>query len=195
MSGSAGMDLLQKRIVWSLAPTGTSEDSPAAFGPVDFNATGDVFGFAPSVPIDVYRFGILTVTAMDPDAGGFALALDHRPIAGADTNRTEKDQLRRADAQTVAAGKIVYRDVVIPVAQAAGDDALGGATVQTSLVNVGPSGPLHVRPGEEVVLEVTNAVGAASTGRVFIEYAELGHALPSTVSTSDGVNVIKDTTA
>lgn len=184
-------ELVQKRIVWSLAPTGTSEDSPAAFGPVDFNATGDKFGFAPSVPIDVYRFGLLTLDAMDPDAGGFAMALDLRPTAGSDTNRTEKDQLRRADAQTVAAGKLVYRDVVIPVAET----TTAGLGETTQRINVGPAGPLHVRPGEEVVLEVTNAVGAVSTGRVFIEYAEQGFALTSTVTTADGINVIKDSTA
>lgn len=179
-------DFLQKRYVWSYAPTGTSETSPATFGPVDFNATGDKFGFAPATPIYITRFGLLTVNAMNPDANGFVLALDHRPTAGSEAGRTEKDTLTRALAQTVAAGKIVYRDVLIPVAQATG--------VDKSLVNVGPAGPLLVRPGEEAVLKVTNAVGAVSTGRVWIEFIDAGWAMASTVTTNNGANVIRDTT-
>ena len=180
-------ELVQKRYVYSIFPTGGGvEDTNTDGGPVDLNATGDKFGFAPACPIDIYRFGLISAVALDPDAGGFVLALDLRPTAGSDTNRVEKDTLTRADAQTVAAGKVVYRDVIIPVAETTGNDG--------SKVNVGPSGPLHVRPGEEVILEVTNALGAAGTARLFIEYAEQGFALTSTVTAADGVNVIKDST-
>ena len=178
-------ELVQKRYVQSVFPTPV-EAAPAAGGLVDFNATGDKFTFAPPCPVEVYRYGYTTFTAQDPDAGGFVLSLDFRPTVGSDTNRVEKDTLTRADAQTSAAGRVVFRDVKIPVAQATGADG--------SVVNVGPAGPLHVRPGEEVVLEVTNANGAASTGYVWIEYAEQGFALPSTVTVADGFKVTKDST-
>jgi hypothetical protein len=180
-------ELLQKRFVTSQFPTQV-EDAPAAGGVVDFNATGDKFGFQVIVPIDVYRFGIITNAAMDPDAGGFVLALDKRVLVGSDAGRVEIDVLTRADAQTVAQGKVVAREVIVPVAQANGDDTLaGGVTDQTSVVNVGPNGPARFVPGDELILEVTNAVGAASTGYVWFEYAEL----PFDIAAAD---VIRDTT-
>lgn len=183
-------ELVHKKTIFSTLPTPTG----SAGGPVDFNATGDKLLFAPAQPIEVYRFGFQTIEAMDPDAGGFVIALDIRPTIGSDTSRTEVETITRADADTVAAGKVVYKDVIIAVAAAAGDDTLtGGATTQTSTLNVGPSGPKHVMPGQEIVIEVTNAVGAASTGYVFIEYAELGWALPNTTAGTDGEDVIKDT--
>lgn len=182
-------ELTLKRTVYSVFPAVAGvEDTATDAGPVDLNSTGDKFGIAPTVfPIEIYRYGIITAAAFDPDAGGFVLSLDHRPTAGSDSGRTEKDTLTRADAQTAAAGKVVYRDVKIPVAQATGVDA--------SLVNVGPAGPLHVKPGEEAILEVTNAMGAAATGRLFIEYVELSNNLPCTTpTTADCVNLIRDTT-
>lgn len=154
-------DLLrrERHVSTLITPTGVNG------GPVDFNATGDKYIYTPASPSDIYRFGFITDAAMDPDAGGFVLALDWRPVAGSDAGRLEKQTITRADAETVAAGKLVYADVIIPVAQATGIDG--------SLVNVGPAGPLHVRPGEQAVIEVTNAVGAASTGYVFVEVMEL----------------------
>lgn len=134
-------------------------------GPIDFNATGDKYIYTPCAPIDVYRWGFITDAAMDPDAGGFVLALDHRITAGSDTGRTEKATITRADLETVAAGKLVYGRVEITVAET--------VAVDGSKVNVDPAGPLRVNPGEQVVIEVTNAVGAASTGYVFIDYADL----------------------
>lgn len=154
-------DLLHRVRLVSVLPTPTGANG----GPVDFNATGDKFIYTPACKAEVYRFGFIADAAMDPDAGGFVLALDHRITAGSDTGRTEKQTITRADAETVAAGKLVYADVIIPVAQA--------AQVDGSLLDVGPSGPLVVMPGEQVVIEVTNAVGAASTGYVFLEVMEL----------------------
>lgn len=184
-------DLVQKRYVVSILPTPTG----GAGAPVDFNATGDKFIFTYPTPVDIYRFGLVTDAAMDPDAGGFVMELDLRVTAGTDTGRVNKSSLTRADAQTVAAGRTLYRDCTLPVAEAAGDDTLtGGATPQTSRVNVGPAGPVHVRPGQQAVLEVTNAVGAASTGYVWIEYAELGFAQASAVVGADGEFVTKDIT-
>lgn len=177
-------ELLQKRYILSQFPTPVGA-SPAAGGLVDFNSTGDKFTYAPPGPIDVYRFGLISAAALDPDAGGFVMAIDKRPTAQSDTNRTEIDTLTRADAQTVAAGTVLYRDIIVPVAEANGDDTLvGGVTAQTSRINVGPSGPLRINPGEELVLEVTNAMGAAGTGQVWIEIVELGFPLPPLASGS-----------
>lgn len=154
-------DLLHRVRRISILPT----PDGAAGGPVDFNSTGDKYIYTPASKAEIYRFGFITDAAMDPDAGGFVLALDHRPTAGSDTNRAEKQTITRADAETVAAGKLVYADVVIPVAEAVQGDG--------SKLNVGPAGPLVVMPGEQAVIEVTNAVGAASTGYVFLEVMEL----------------------
>lgn len=155
-------DLLNKRIVVSggATPTGSA-------GPVDFNATGDKFMIRRPAPFDVYRWGIITIAAMDPDAGGFQIDLDKRVLVGDDTGRGTADggSIIRADADVIAASNIVYVDVEVPVAQATGLDG--------SLVNVEPAGPLRVNPGEEIVFEVTNAVGATSTGYVWAEIAEL----------------------
>lgn len=161
---------LNKIIAISQFPT-IVEGAPAAGGLVDFNATGDKFSIAPVAPIDIVRFGIIVKTAMNPDAGGFVLALDYRPTVGSDTNRVQKDVLTRADAELVAAGGIVYRSPELPVAASAvsGAPGIGGQSVY-----VGPSGPVRINPGEEAVLEVTNAVGAASDGYVFIEYIQHG---------------------
>ena len=150
---------LNRDVSTLITPTGVNG------GPVDFNSTGDKYIYTPCGPIEIYRWGFITDVAMDPDAGGFVIALDHRITAGSDTGRTEKATITRADAETVAAGKLVYGRVEIPVAEATGVDG--------SKVNVGPNGPLRVNPGEQAVIEVTNAVGAASTGYVFIEYADL----------------------
>jgi hypothetical protein len=158
------------------------------WGDQDLNAAADVMVIGGVNPIEIYRYGYLLTSAQDPDAGGFQLDLDFRPTAGSDAGRVNSDLLLRTDTQVVAAGKVVYKDVIIPVAEAAGDDTLsfgGGTTPQTSLVNVGPSGPLRVEPGQQAVLEISNANGAVATGFVFVEYADLpfnpGHA-----------NVIKD---
>ncbi len=154
-------DLSRLRRIYSFAP------SPAALtvGPVDFNAIGDKFIFTPAAPVDIYRWGYVTYEAQDPDAGGFVIALDKRITAGSDTGRVEQATITRADAEVTGAGKEVYNRVVLPVAEVVSGDG--------SKFNVGPNGPLHLSPGEEAVIEVTNAVGAASTGVVFIEYADL----------------------
>lgn len=141
-------------------PTGT------AGGPVDFNATGDKFILTPAVPTDIVRFGAILDSAQDPDAGGFVLALDHRPTAGSDTDRTEEATITRANADVSAAGDVLYNNVNAAVAQA--------TAVDGSLVDSPSEGPLRVNPGEEAVIEVTNANGAASTGYVFLEVIEYG---------------------
>ena len=153
-------DLLRRVRIVNVAVTPTGVN-----GPVDFNSLGDKFIYTPVTTAHIYRYGYITNTSQDPDAGGFVLALDHRPTAGSDTGRTEKQTITRADADVLAAGRCVYADVVINVAEVTAIDG--------SKFNVDPAGPLTVIPGQEVVIEVTNAMGAAATGYVFLEVMEL----------------------
>lgn len=184
-------ELLHKQFLVSRFVSGASEDSPADGGPVAFTSTGDKFYVAPAVPIDIYRWGIITQDLLDVGAG-FTISMEFRPTVGSDTDRAAKQTIDRTT--DVAAGTVLYRDVILAVAQASGDDTLtGGTTTQTSLLNVGPAGPLHVRPGEEVVFEVTDAADTAGTGRIWVEYVESDFALANAVTTSDGVHVTKGT--
>lgn len=149
---------LHKKVVVSVAPTPTD----AALGPVAFTSTGDKFIFTPAKPVDIYRYGFVTNALLDVGVT-FILALDWRPTAGSDTNRAEKATITTGTTDQ-AAGKMGYRDIILPVAAATAGDG--------STVNVGPDGPLEVDPGEEVVIEVTNAADTAGTGYVWIEYVE-----------------------
>lgn len=135
-------------------------------GPIDFNSTGDKFIFTPINPADIYSWGVVFDAAVDPDAGGFVLALDFRPTAGSDTNRVEKATITRTDTQLVAAGRGLFNRLILPVASTT-FPVLGSGT---GVLQVEPAGPLEVNPGEQAVIEVTNAVGAAATGYVFIDY-------------------------
>lgn len=152
-------DFINKRVDVSLLPTPTGANG----GPVDFNATGDKFILTKPYPVDIYRWGFITIELMDPDAGGFQLDLDKRVTVGSDVGRVLVQSIVRADADTVAAGNVIYVESVLAVAQATGEDGV-------SLVNVGPAGPVRIEPGQEAVFEVSNAVGAASTGYIWVEY-------------------------
>jgi hypothetical protein len=139
-----------------------------AAGPVDFNATGDKWIITPAAPIWMQKFGIVCIALMDPDAGGFVLALDRRVTVGSDTGRVEVATLTRADAQTIAAGTGVYREIVLPVAESTVD----AGDAPDHKVNVEPTGPAVFTAGQEAVFEVTNAVGAVSTGYIWAEYLQ-----------------------
>lgn len=143
----------------NVTPTGAN-------GPVDFNAASDKYMIRRPHPFDIVRWGLITIELLDPDAGGFQIDLDLRPTVGSDTSRVNAagGSIVRADADTIAAGTVAYIDVVLPVAASTGSDG--------SIVNVDGSGPLRVNPGAEAVFEVTNTVGAASTGYVWAEIIE-----------------------
>lgn len=154
-------DLLRKYI--NISSTATLNGSN---GVVDFNATGDKWAVRGVAPIDVYRWGIVTIELMDPDAGGFQIDLEKRILMGSDVGRlTQIQSIFRADADLIPAGQVVYVESVLAVAAAAGSDG--------SVLNVDPAGPIRVNPGEELVFKVSNAVGAASTGYIWVEYTEL----------------------
>jgi hypothetical protein len=173
MSGSAGHELINKRTF--------------VFGQTDdLSATGESLSVGFANPIDIYKFGYIAETAVVIDAGGFSASLEAEP-AGGGTNRVSGATLALVDADDHAQGKVVYTEVIIPVAEAAitGDPGIGG-----SKRNVGPSGPFHVFPGEQVSVNVTNA-GTSGTVRWFIEYAEQPFVAASTVAGTDGASYIK----
>jgi hypothetical protein len=154
MSGSAGMELLQKRTMY-FAQTD------------DLSATGEnIHAIAFANPIDIYRFGYVADTAVVIDAGGLAASLECEVVGG--TNRVSGSVLNLVDADDHAAGIVVYTDVIVPVAEGVitGAPGIGGQKR-----NVGPAGPFHVFPGEQVLVNVTNA-GTSGTVRWWIEYAE-----------------------
>lgn len=183
-------ELVQKRRIYSVFVTQKLEAGDSTVGLVDLNSAGDKFSIAPVVPIDIYRFGYITAQSQDPDAGGFQMDIALRPTAGSDVGRSAtKASIIRTDTQVVGAGKVVYRDVIIPVTEA----LVTGPGGTINKVNVGPAGPLHVRPGEEAVIAVSNTMGVAATARLFIEYVEQDFAPVSSVAAADGVNLVKDT--
>lgn len=164
-------ELVQKRRVYGASITS--------------NAAADVLTFTTAVPADVYRFGYVAVASLDPDAGGFVVALDKNVLGGA---RTEIETVDRTDTQVVAAGQVVFHDVVVPVAES----SVTGNGGSVTKVNVGPAGPLHLAPGDQAILEITNTSGVAVNIIPFIEYVEHDFVQPDTRAGSDGENVTKD---
>ncbi len=152
-------EYLQKRTIISVLPTPTDVQG----GPVVFTSTGDKFIYTPLNPVDVLRWGLITNALLDVGAG-FVLALDYRPTAGSDTNRAEKSTISTGSTD-VAAGKVVFN-------MAVGADTDGETAEDGTTRFVGPTGPVQVDPGSELVIEVTDAADTAGTGYVFLEVLE-----------------------
>lgn len=122
-------------------------------GQVALTTTGDKFIFTPAAPCYITRWGVIADALIDVGAG-MILAGDHRIDAGTDTGRVN--------------GSV-----------SSGVDTAGG-TLSTSTTDV-PQGnglyhtlssPFLVVPGEQFVIECTDAADTAGTGLLFIEYAE-----------------------
>lgn len=135
-------------------------------GPINLNATGDKFIFSPVNPADIYTWGVIFDAGNTVAGAPFVLSLDFRPIAGSDAGRVNKSTITRAIGLVSAAGSGLLNRVTLPVA-ATTFPVLG---VGTGLLNVEPAGPLEVNPGQQAVIKVTAAFGAAATGYVFIDY-------------------------
>lgn len=104
--------------------------------------TGDKATFAPGQPINVRRIAVIANALIDVGAG-MTIKVDHRPTAGSDTGRTDgigKDLVVAAD---IAQGKGEYAELPTE---------------------------FEVDPGEELVVQVTDAADTAGTGYVVIEY-------------------------
>jgi len=122
----------------------------------NMTSTADVATFTPSTEVEVYEFGVVITTDLTA-SDNLIIAADLRTVAGSDTGRGNGD----VGTLTIAAGSSGGID--------AGD-----------VIMCRPSAPVAVSPGEEVVIEVTNAV-AAGAGYCFVNY----RALPA----PDGSNV------
>lgn len=153
MSGSAGMELLQKK-TYIFAQTD------------DLSATGENLSVEFANPIDIYRFGYISETAVVIDANGLVASLEAEP-AGGGTNRVSGATLTMVDADDHIQGVVVFTDVIIPVAET----VLNSVGIGGQKKNVDPSGPFRVHGGEQVSVNITNA-GTSGTVRWFIEYVE-----------------------
>lgn len=135
----------------------------------DFGAVATILTFQSVVPIDVYRFGLVTTGGLTSGTGITVDLATIVPIGGSTGSFTSFTRTTNA-----VAGAWLYKDVIVPVAQTAGEDALGGALFQTSLIDVGPSGPCSVDVGSQVLVRVTaeQAGTTAGAGFCFIEFVE-----------------------
>lgn len=179
MSGSAGMELLQKKTLVNAATT-------------NFNATSDTLTLTFANPINIYRWGYISETAVVIDADGAVVSLEAKPVGG--SNRVSGSLLSLVDADDHINGVVVFTDVVIPVAET----VLNTVGIGGQKKNVDPSGPFHVFAGEQVDFKITNAA-TSGTIRFWIEYAEqpvYGQpgttvATLSATSTSDNLHYLK----
>ena len=121
-----------------------SEESPQ----VDVTSPGDKVVFTKSFPINIIRWGIIADVLIDVGTG-LTIKMDHRPIAGSDTGRTNgtpSTAVNLVRTTDIAQGKGVYVEL---------------------------TEAFEVDPGEEVVFQVTDAADTAGTGVLFVEYDRL----------------------
>lgn len=107
-------------------------------------ATADIFTFTPGEPVDIVGWGIIVTTASQVGTG-MTVKGDKRPTAGSDTSRGDGD-----------VGSLVV---------AAGEDKAAGKGWYKRLTK-----PVELNPGQELVIEVTNAADTAGAGYAFVRY-------------------------
>lgn len=129
----------------------------------NFNAAADIITFQAGTPMEVTRFGF--VARDNAIQAALVLAIDKIDVNGV---RTEEDTISLSAA--VSQGNGVSRRVIRTVAASTGSDG--------STVNVAPKGPVVLKAGEAIVLEVKTASGAAGNGVGFIEMIEHGFSGP-----------------
>lgn len=131
----------------------------------DLSGTGVSLNFYTPVPIDIYRWGYIITVALDATTDLVAGLNIQTPEA------TDVPYQTATFTANAAAGSVLSVNVINPAAQTTGEDALGGATVQTSLIDAAPEGPIRVPAGSQVEIEITT--GATSgTGYGWIEFVE-----------------------
>ncbi|MFH1764631.1 MAG: hypothetical protein ABIF09_10605 [Gemmatimonadota bacterium] len=131
---------------------------------IDIDSGSDTYDFIPGRPIDLVRVGFIATTDVANAASTVTIQVIWRPTAGVNTSEEVKDTFTVTDTTTISRGSGVYRNLDIPVAQATGADG--------SLVDVGPSGPVRVLPGEALQFKVGNAADSGA-GVLFFDYVEL----------------------
>lgn len=120
-------------------------------------STADIATFTFGTPIEVYEFGVVITTALTA-SDNLIIAADKRVTAGSDTGRGSGD----VGTLTIAA-------------------ADSGGVDEGDTIICRPTSPVVILPGEQVVIEVTNAC-AAGDGFAFINYRALPRRDRSTVS-------------
>lgn len=133
----------------------------------DLSATGVGLTYFTPVAVDLYRVGF--INAANPfDAGSFAFEVNIN--AAGDSDAIAFTAGTTTDETTL--GAIVSWDVTNSPAQTSGEDTLtGGTTPQTSLINTASAGPVRVKAGSQIEVEITTG-GTAGTGYWFIEFVE-----------------------
>lgn len=148
-------------------------DNATPGGGVAIDTTTDITGGGRviGVPAHILRVGIVITTAYTPPASGaLTMTLSRAHPVNASPSSFAVLSFGTTDYDI---GDTVWADVIVPVAQASGDDTLtGGTTPQTSLLDVAPSGPMQLDPGDAFELAVTNAAQAGDAV-VIVEYIEL----------------------
>lgn len=142
--------------------------SPTA---LDSAATISGDGFVYGVRADINRIGFVVTTAYTaPVSGALTMTLSLAdPVNASPTSFA----VVSFGSATYAVGDVVWADVIVPVAQTTGDDALANnpRLMPTSQIDVAPAGPMTILPGQALEIAVTNAAQAGD-GVVFIERIE-----------------------
>ena len=118
---------------------------------VALDGTGDVFIFAPGVPVEVMRWGFIVTTLLDVGVG-FTIAADKTNSAGT-----------RGDGDL---------GTITTTADVATEDGLWTENVSPD-VTLHPTEPHLLIPGELMTLQVTDAADTTGDGHAFIEYRKL----------------------
>lgn len=127
---------------------------------VALDSTGDIYTYRNgSNPISVIRWGL--ICSVDWDVASFVLKLDHIPFKknGDETNRTDgSGGFNLGGLVDMKTGSVAYVTV--------------GGDKDSSDIDA-TSAELIVKPGDELVFQVTAAM-TAGDGHPFLEYAVLG---------------------
>ena len=132
-----------------------------ALNALDIDSSSGAYEFVPGVPVDVYRAAFVVTTGVTHGGSGATVDIYHRPTAGSSGSQVK--QATWLIPPTVA-GKVAYKDLVLPVAETTGLDG--------SKVNVGPGGPIRIEAGQSILFDV-NSEGTAGAGYLVIEFVKL----------------------
>ncbi len=131
----------------------------AVLASADVSTTGDKGEFVFSVPVEIFRFGLIVSTLLNV-GGGVAFTIDTRPDIGSDTNRVAgTEDLTLGLDVDVAVGDGVFRNL---------------------------DTPLIIRPGESAVFEeITEEDTAVGNFRPFVHYRILNFQSGSSAAAND----------
>lgn len=124
----------------------------------------DVYTWTPSHPVEIIRWGLVLDALLDVGVGA-TVKVDKRPTAGSDTGRGDGDIGALTTTGDLAQG-VVWNDEL--------------------------AAPIKLLPGEQAVVEVTDAADTAGTGEVYIHYRRRPwHSKPTGVAGTDLRHVVE----